>query len=90
MQCMLNFQDFIYSPCVFMMGKFDYRPIITFLTLGMVEEFELPYSSMLTSSSSSSEETTPTLDEMRAIVCERQKRPPTADQWNRDQVRIIA
>ena len=57
-----------------------------FLSLGMVEEFELPYSSMLTSSSMS-EETTPTMGEMCAIVCERQERPPTADQWNRDQVR---
>ena len=50
------------------------------LTLtGMVEDVVLPYSDATSSEP-------PSLEEMRQIVCEHQRRPPIPDQWNRDEV----
>ena len=48
---------------------------------GMVENVALPYSDATSSES-------PSLEEMSEIVCERQRRPPIPDQWNRDEVII--
>ena len=48
---------------------------------GLVEEAVLPYSNV-----APSEQTT--VEQMKDIVCVQERRPPLADQWSLDEVRI--
>ena len=48
---------------------------------GVITEAQLPYSDVISSDS-------PSVEEMKAVVCDQQHRPPVEDKWSTDEVYI--